>query len=306
MVKVVGVRFRNAGKIYYFDPGDLDIHDEDNVIVETARGTEFGTVSSDIMSVSEKEIVTPLKQVIRIADKNDRKKHKENLAKKEKALNICQEKVDKHKLDMKLVDVEYTFDNSKVIFYFTADGRVDFRELVKDLAGVFKMRIELRQIGVRDVAKMLGGIGCCGKELCCASWLSDFHPVSIKMAKVQNLSLNPAKISGVCGRLMCCLKYENDVYNEMKKGMPDVGERIRTGEGNAVVVDTSILENKIKVRLVQEEASGDKEEKLSNDIYTYTKEEIKRTGNRKKRNDDVLDDDMDAETLAEIKQLIKD
>ena len=306
MVKVVGVRFRNAGKIYYFDPGDFDIHDEDNVIVETARGTEFGTVSGDIMNVSEKEIVTPLKQVIRIADKNDRKKHRENLAKKEKALNICQEKVDKHKLDMKLVDVEYTFDNSKVIFYFTADGRVDFRELVKDLAGVFKMRIELRQIGVRDVAKMLGGIGCCGKELCCASWLSDFHPVSIKMAKVQNLSLNPAKISGVCGRLMCCLKYENDVYNEMKKGMPDVGERIRTGEGNAVVVDTSILENKIKVRLVQEEASGDKEEKLSNDIYTYTKEEIKRTGNRKKRSDDVLDDDMDAETLAEIKQLIKD
>ena len=306
MVKVVGVKFRNAGKIYYFDPGNFDIHDEDNVIVETARGTEFGTVSGDITHVSEKEIVTPLKQVIRIADKNDRKKHKENLAKKERALDICQEKVEKHKLDMKLVDVEYTFDNSKVIFYFTADGRVDFRELVKDLAGVFKMRIELRQIGVRDVAKMLGGIGCCGKELCCASWLSDFHPVSIKMAKVQNLSLNPAKISGVCGRLMCCQKYENDVYNEMKKGMPDVGERIRTGEGNAVVVDTSILENKIKVRLVQEEASGDKEEKLSNDIYTYTKEEIKRTGNRKKRSDDVLDDDMDAETLAEIKQLIKD
>ena len=168
------------------------------------------------------------------------------------------------------------------------------------------MRIELRQIGVRDVAKMLGGIGCCGKELCCASWLSDFHPVSIKMAKVQNLSLNPAKISGVCGRLMCCLKYENDVYSEMKKGMPDVGERIRTKEGNAVVVDTSILENKVKVRLVQEEASEDKEEKLSNDVYTYKKEEIRRFGNRKKRNDDIIDDDMDAETLAEIKKLIKD
>ena len=306
MVKVVGVKFRNAGKIYYFDPGDFDIHEEDNVIVETARGTEFGTASSDIIEVSEKEIVTPLKQVIRIADKHDCKKHEENLAKKERTLNICQEKVEKHGLDMKLVDVEYTFDNSKVIFYFTADGRVDFRELVKDLAGVFKMRIELRQIGVRDVAKMLGGIGCCGKDLCCASWLSDFHPVSIKMAKVQNLSLNPAKISGVCGRLMCCLKYENDVYSEMKKGMPDVGERIRTKEGNAVVVDTSILENKIKVRLVQEEASGDKEEKLSNDIYTYTKEEIRRHGNRKKRNDDIIDDDMDAETLAEIKKLIKD
>lgn len=306
MVKVIGVRFRNAGKIYYFDPGNFDIHEEDNVIVETARGTEFGTASSDIMEVSEKEIITPLKQVIRIADENDCKKHKENLAKKEKTLSICQEKVEKHGLEMKLVDVEYTFDNSKVIFYFTADGRVDFRELVKDLAGVFKMRIELRQIGVRDVAKMLGGIGCCGKELCCASWLSDFHPVSIKMAKVQNLSLNPAKISGVCGRLMCCLKYENDVYSELKKGMPDIGERVRTKEGNAVVIDTSILENKVKVRLVQEEASEDKEEKLSNDVYTYKKEEIKRMGNRKKHNDNIIDDDMDAETLAEIKKLIKD
>ena len=306
MVKVIGVRFRNAGKIYYFDPGNFDIHEEDNVIVETARGTEFGTASSDIMEVSEKEIITPLKQVIRIADENDCKKHRENLAKKEKTLSICQEKVEKHGLEMKLVDVEYTFDNSKVIFYFTADGRVDFRELVKDLAGVFKMRIELRQIGVRDVAKMLGGIGCCGKELCCASWLSDFHPVSIKMAKVQNLSLNPAKISGVCGRLMCCLKYENDVYSELKKGMPDIGERVRTKEGNAVVIDTSILENKVKVRLVQEEASEDKEEKLSNDVYTYKKEEIKRMGNRKKHNDNIIDDDMDAETLAEIKKLIKD
>ncbi len=306
MVKVVGVKFRNAGKVYYFDPGDFDIHEDDNVIVETARGTEFGTASSDIVEVSEKEIVAPLKQVIRIADQKDCKKHEENLAKKEKALRICQEKVNKHKLDMKLVDVEYTFDSSKVIFYFTADGRVDFRELVKDLASVFKMRIELRQIGVRDVAKMLGGIGCCGKELCCASWLSDFHPVSIKMAKVQNLSLNPAKISGVCGRLMCCLKYENDVYSEMKKGIPDIGEKIRTKEGIAVVVDTSILENKIKVRLVQEEAADDKEEKLSNDIYTYSKEEIKRFGNRKKHNNDLIDEDMDAETLAEIKKLIKD
>lgn len=306
MVKVIGVRFRNAGKIYYFDPGDFDIHEDDSVIVETARGTEFGTASSDIMFVSEKEIITPLKQVIRIADKNDHKKHAENLAKKEKTLDICQEKVEKHGLEMKLVDVEYTFDNSKVIFYFTADGRVDFRELVKDLAGVFKMRIELRQIGVRDVAKMLGGIGCCGKSLCCASWLSDFHPVSIKMAKVQNLSLNPAKISGVCGRLMCCLKYENDVYNEMKKGIPDIGEKIHTKDGNAIVIDTSILENKIKARLIQEEAAEDKEEKLSTDIYVYKKEEIKRFGNRKKQNDDIIDDDMDAETLEEIKKLIKD
>ena len=249
MVKVVGVKFRNAGKIYYFDPGDFDIHEEDNVIVETARGTEFGTASSDIIEVSEKEIVTPLKQVIRIADKNDCKKHEENLAKKERTLNICQEKVEKHGLDMKLVDVEYTFDNSKVIFYFTADGRVDFRELVKDLAGVFKMRIELRQIGVRDVAKMLGGIGCCGKDLCCASWLSDFHPVSIKMAKVQNLSLNPAKISGVCGRLMCCLKYEQNCYEEFLRTTPKVGAYVETAEGRGRVCETNLLTGILKVQL---------------------------------------------------------
>ncbi|MGN0672183.1 MAG: stage 0 sporulation family protein, partial [Anaerovoracaceae bacterium] len=225
MVSVVGVRFRSAGKIYFFDPGEFEIHDEDGVIVETARGMEFGTVAGEIQEIRDDELISPLKKVIRLADEKDFAKHEENLAKKERTMAICQEKIEKHGLDMKLVDVEYTFDNSKVIFYFTSDGRVDFRELVKDLASVFKMRIELRQIGVRDVAKMLGGIGCCGKNLCCASWLSDFHPVSIKMAKVQNLSLNPTKISGVCGRLICCLKYENDLYVEMRKGMPETGER---------------------------------------------------------------------------------
>ena len=306
MIKVVGIRFQRAGKIYYFDPLDYDLETAMHVIVETARGIEMGTVLIPPKEVDDDKVVQPLKPVIRIATDDDEKVIEKNKEKEAEAYVICKEKIAKHGLDMKLVAAEYTFDNNKLLFYFTADGRVDFRELVKDLAGVFKMRIELRQIGVRDVAKMLGGIGCCGKDLCCASWLSDFHPVSIKMAKVQNLSLNPAKISGVCGRLMCCLKYENDVYSEMKKGMPDVGERIRTKEGNAVVVDTSILENKIKVRLVQEEASGDKEEKLSNDIYTYSKEEIRRHGNRKKRNDDIIDDDMDAETLAEIKKLIKD
>lgn len=309
MVKVVGVKFKTAGKVYYFDPGDLQVEIGTNVIVETARGMEFGTVNMTEKEVHPSEIVSPLKKIIRIADEKDHKKHKENVQKKEKALKLCQEKIDKHKLEMKLIDVEYTFDNSKIIFYFTADGRVDFRELVKDLASVFKMRIELRQIGVRDEAKMVGGIGTCGRSLCCHSWLSEFEPVSIKMAKAQNLSLNPTKISGICGRLMCCLKYENDVYCELKKGMPDVGERIKTPDGIAVVAETNLLENKIKTRLVVEEDSKDKNqsEKLSTEFYTYRKEEIKRLskGKRKRKNESDLDD-IDGELLEEIKDLLKD
>ena len=258
--------------------------------------------------VHPSEIVTPLKKIIRIADEKDCKKHRDNVKKKERALRLCQEKINKHKLEMKLIDVEYTFDNSKIIFYFTADGRVDFRELVKDLAGVFKMRIELRQIGVRDEAKMMGGIGTCGRSLCCHSWLSEFEPVSIKMAKVQNLSLNPTKISGICGRLMCCLKYENDVYMEMRKGLPDNGERIKTPDGMAVVVDTNILENNIKTRLILEEGNKekDRQEKLSTEFYNYKKEEIKRLGKgkKKKKNDDL--EELDGELLAEIKDLLKD
>ncbi|NLD11594.1 MAG: stage 0 sporulation family protein, partial [Clostridiales bacterium] len=203
MVKVVGVRFKNTGKVYYFDPEDLDIKTGEGVIVETARGMEYGTVTLDITEIKDEDVTKPLKKIVRIADEKDIKRHEENENKKAKAMEICQEKIRKHNLEMKLIDVEYTFDNNKVIFYFTAEGRVDFRELVKDLAGVFKMRIELRQIGVRDEAKMLGGVGSCGKGLCCATWLSDFEPVSIKMAKNQNLSLKPTKISGVCGRLMC-------------------------------------------------------------------------------------------------------
>ena len=224
-------------------------------------------------------------------------------------MRLCQEKINKHKLEMKLVDVEYTFDNSKIIFYFTADGRVDFRELVKDLAGVFKMRIELRQIGVRDEAKMRGGIGTCGRSLCCHSWLTEFEPVSIKMAKVQNLSLNPTKISGICGRLMCCLKYENDVYVELKKGMPDPGERIKTPDGMAVVVETNLLENKIKTRLILEPANKEKEqqEKLSTEFYNYKKEEIKRLGKGKKKKKAENDlEELDGELLEEIKDLLKD
>lgn len=309
MVKVVGVKFKTAGKVYYFDPDDLQVEVGTNVIVETARGMEFGTVNMAEKEVHQSEIVSPLKKIIRIADEKDYKKHKENEEKKEKAIKLCQEKVDKHKLEMKLIDVEYTFDNSKIIFYFTADGRVDFRELVKDLAGVFKMRIELRQIGVRDEAKMMGGIGTCGRSLCCHSWLSEFEPVSIKMAKVQNLSLNPTKISGICGRLMCCLKYENDVYTELKKGMPDTGEKVKTPDGMAIVVETNLLENKVKTRIVLEEANKEKgqPEKLSTEFYTYSKEEIKRINKnkKKKKNDNDLAD-IDGDLLEEIKDLLKD
>ena len=303
MVKVAGIRFKKAGKIYYFDPDNLQVEKGSNVIVETARGMEFGTVTSGIKDVPESEIVPPLKKIIRIADENDVAQHKENVRKKQRALELCQEKVNKHNLQMKLIDVEYTFDNSKIIFYFTADGRVDFRELVKDLAGVFKMRIELRQIGVRDEAKMVGGIGTCGKGLCCHTWLPEFEPVSIKMAKVQNLSLNPTKISGICGRLMCCLKFENDIYYELRKGMPEQGERIKTEDGVGIVIESNILENKIKVRLVLEERTQDKPEKLSTDFYTYKKQQITRID--AKDHKDVLDD-IDEALLDEIKDLLKE
>ncbi|HHU16873.1 MAG: PSP1 domain-containing protein [Anaerovoracaceae bacterium] len=303
MVTVAGVRFKKAGKIYYFDPAGLPVECGTNVIVETARGMEFGTVISGIKDVPESEIIPPLKKIIRIANENDIVQHQENINKKQRALMLCQEKVDKHNLEMKLIDVEYTFDNSKIIFYFTADGRVDFRELVKDLAAIFKMRIELRQIGVRDEAKMVGGIGNCGKGLCCHTWLPEFEPVSIKMAKVQNLSLNPTKISGICGRLMCCLKYENEIYYELRKGMPEVGERIKTIDGMAIVYDSNILENKIKVRLVLEEKTEDKPEKLSTDFYTYKKDQITRINAKESK--DTLDD-IDEALLDEIKDLLKE
>ena len=314
MTDVVGVKFKDVGKMYYFSPGDNQVVMGDNVIVETARGLEFGTICRERTSVDESELVAPLKSIIRKATDADRKKHADNLAKKDNALRLCQEKIDAHGLEMKLIDVEYTFDNSKVVFYFTADGRVDFRELVKDLASVFRMRIELRQIGVRDEAKMIGGVGSCGRGLCCSTWLRDFEPVSIKMAKVQNLSLNPTKISGICGRLMCCLKYENDIYNELKKGMPNVGERVKTPDGIGVVTDINILENLVRTRLVLEEASkeNDNEEKLSTEFYSYGKEEIKRLGKRnrkgnknKERKEDELNG-LDPEQLKEIEKLLKD
>ncbi len=309
MVTVIGVRFKQAGKVYYFDPCEHVLNIGDHVIVETARGTEFGEVSMANSEVPESGIVAPLKPIIRIATEQDYIRHEENEKKKARAMELCQEKIDKRGLDMKLVDVEYTFDNSKVIFYFTADGRVDFRELVKDLAGVFRMRIELRQIGVRDEAKMLGGIGSCGRPLCCHSWLADFEPVSIKMAKVQNLSLSPTKISGICGRLMCCLKFENDVYTDLRRNMPEVGEQVKTPEGLGKVVDTTILEGKVKVRLYIDDSRdsvNDQGEKLSSDIYTFTKDEIRRVNKRFKKKQDDIFKGVDAEELKELEKIIQD
>ena len=253
MYDVVGVRFKKAGKIYYFDPGDLSIQKGNFVIVETVRGVEYGRVVIDPKQVDENDVVLPLKKVLRIADQKDRMIVEENRLAAKEAYDVCDEKVSIHQLDMKLVDVEYTFDRNKIIFYFTADGRVDFRELVKDLAAIFRTRIELRQIGVRDEAKMLGGIGPCGRMLCCSTFLGDFEPVSIKMAKDQNLSLNPTKISGLCGRLMCCLKYENDEYETSKELLPDIGQWIDTPLGSGKVVGLNILERLLQVDIPKQE-----------------------------------------------------
>lgn len=249
MYEVVGVRFKKAGKIYYFDPDRLPIEKDSTVIVETARGVEYGKIVIGKKQVAESDVVLPLKKVIRIADHKDARQVDENKQAARNAFAVCQTKIREHKLDMKLVDVEYTFDRNKIIFYFTADGRVDFRELVKDLASVFRTRIELRQIGVRDEAKMLGGIGPCGRLLCCSTFLGDFEPVSIKMAKDQNLSLNPAKISGLCGRLMCCLKYENDNYESARDEMPDIGKVVSTPMGNGRVVSVNVLDQSVQVEL---------------------------------------------------------
>lgn len=258
MVKVVGVRFRNAGKIYYFGPGKLDIHAGMHVIVETARGVEMGTVMTEPKGVLEEEVIQPLKPVIRIATEADEKTVAKNREKEKDAFRICLEKIAKHKLDMKLVEAEYTFDNNKLLFYFTADGRIDFRELVKDLAAVFRTRIELRQIGVRDETKIMGGIGICGRALCCNTYLSEFAPVSIKMAKEQNLSLNPTKISGVCGRLMCCLKNEQDTYEYLNSKLPNVGDEVKTSTGvKGIVQEVSVLRQRVKLLVTDEK--GEKE-----------------------------------------------
>ena len=248
MTKVIGIRFRKAGKVYYFSPGENEIKTGDHVIVETARGVEYGYVVLGTHEVDDKKVIQPLKSVIRMATPADEEKAARNKEKEKDAMRICQEKIRKHKLEMKLIDAEYTFDNNKVLFYFTADGRIDFRELVKDLAAVFKTRIELRQIGVRDETKLIGGVGICGRPLCCHSYLSEFIPVSIKMAKEQNLSLNPTKISGVCGRLMCCLKYEEDTYEELNGRLPNIGDYVTTDDGlKGEVHSVSILRQLVKV-----------------------------------------------------------
>ena len=276
MIKIVGVRFRSAGKIYYFDPAGYDMIVGTHVIVETARGIEYGTVMIEPREVEEDKVVQPLKPVIRVATPADEKQEQRNKEKEKEAFKICLEKIAKHKLEMKLVEAEYTFDNNKLLFYFTADGRIDFRELVKDLAAVFRTRIELRQIGVRDETKILGGIGICGRELCCKSYLSEFAPVSIKMAKEQNLSLNPTKISGVCGRLMCCLKNEEETYEYLNSRLPNIGDTVTTPEGlKGEVQSVHVLRQLVKVIV---EVNDEKE------LHEYKVKELKFKPRRRKEN----------------------
>lgn len=304
MTEIVGVGFIKATKSYYFDPAGVQYELGELVIVETARGLELGHISIANKDVDESELVAPLKGIERKATDNDLKIYRENLTKRDEAMKVCQEKIEKHGKNMKLIDAEYTIDGLKVIFYFSADGRVDFRELVKDLAAHFKMRIELRQIGVRDEAKMLGGIGTCGRPLCCSKWLHDFQPVSIKMAKQQNLSLNPAKISGACSRLMCCLNFENKTYAELKKGMPSEGDRIETPDGIARVQSVDIFNGSVQARLITKDPETG-EETLSHDATTYFKKEIKRLEKGKKKQQDdlaVLSDDE----RRELEQLSKE
>ena len=247
MINIVGVRFKNAGKIYYFDPVDFEIEEDMDVVVETARGLEYGTIVVGKKEIDEESLVSPLKPIIRIATEEDTKIYKENKEKAKETFELCLEKIKEHNLTMYLIDCEYTFDRNKLIFYFTAEGRIDFRELVKDLAAIFKTRIELRQIGVRDEAKSIGGLGPCGRSLCCSSWLGDFQPVSIKMAKDQSLSLNPTKISGICGRLFCCLKYEHDVYVEAIEKVPPVGAIVKVDSNKGKVIETNPLLEQVKV-----------------------------------------------------------
>jgi len=290
MKEVIGVRFRDNGKIYFFDPLRFNVEVGEYVIVETARGVEYGKVVLGRREIDEKKMNSAIKPIIRIAEDKDHKKYEDNKEKNKKAYNICLEKIAKHKLEMKLIDAEYTFDNSKVLFYFTADGRIDFRELVKDLAAVFKTRIELRQIGVRDETKIVGGIGICGRELCCNKHLSEFVPVSIKMAKEQNLSLNPTKISGVCGRLMCCLNHEQDTYEYLNDRLPNIGDVVKTNDGRkGEVKSVNVLRQKVMVVFTLDDDSKEQQE--------YKIEEL-RFKPKKRRNDD-----RDKISDAELKKL---
>ena len=296
MANVIGVRFRSAGKIYYFDPAGFDIKQGNNVIVETARGVEYGNVVLGQREIDDDEIIQPLKPVIRQATSEDDEIERKNKLKEKEAFQICLEKIKKHGLEMKLIDSEYTFDNNKVLFYFTADGRIDFRELVKDLASVFKTRIELRQIGVRDETKIAGGIGICGRTLCCNSHLSEFAPVSIKMAKEQNLSLNPTKISGVCGRLMCCLKNEQEAYEVLNAKLPDVGDYVTTGDNlKGEVQSVSVLKQLVKVIVTM-----DNDEK---EVREYKVEDLKFRPKRKKdKGNNIDDEELKALELLEKKE----
>ena len=294
MIKVIGVRFRNAGKIYYFDPAGREIHTGDHVIVETARGIEYGYVVLGSREVPDDKVVQPLKSVIRMATREDEDVELKNHDKEREAFRICKEKIRKHGLQMKLIDAEYTFDNNKVLFYFTADGRIDFRELVKDLASVFKTRIERRQVGVRDETKIVGGIGICGRPLCCHSYLSEFIPVSIKMAKEQNLSLNPTKISGVCGRLMCCLKNEEETYEDLNSKLPNVGDYVTTDDGlKGEVHSVSVLRQLVKVIVIT------KDEK---EIREYRVDQLKFKPRRRKDKGSVADAELKALEALEKKE----
>ncbi len=295
-IRVVGVKFRQTGKVYYFDPGDMNITSDQHAIVETARGVEYGDVVGSVREVNENEIVAPLKPVIRIATEKDDQIFEENKLKEKDAFNVCLEKIANHGLDMKLVDVEYTFDRNKILFYFTSDGRVDFRELVKDLASVYHTRIELRQIGVRDETKAMGGYGICGRPFCCHSWQKDFVPVSIRMAKDQNLSLNPTKISGSCGRLMCCIKYEEEVYRELNKKLPRVGDTSTTEDGHPCVVDSvNILKQRIRVIVTLDNDEREAREYGPDDLKFQ----------RKGKKDNHHDDKMSAEEMKALKELEK-
>ena len=296
MTKVIGVRFRTAGKIYFFSPGKFEVKRGDQVIVETARGVEFGNVVMGPKEVKDEEITQPLKTVIRLATEDDRRVEEKNRKKEKEAFQICLEKIHKHELEMKLIDAEYTFDNNKVLFYFTADGRIDFRELVKDLAAVFRTRIELRQIGVRDETKIRGGIGICGRELCCHTYLSEFAPVSIKMAKEQNLSLNPTKISGVCGRLMCCLTNEEETYEVLNSRLPAIGDYVTTADGlKGEVHSVNVLRQLVKVVVVV-----DRDEK---EIREYKVEELKFKPRKKKGKNGERPSKDSANTDTELKKL---
>ena len=286
MTKVIGIRFRTAGKVYYFDPKDLELKRGDHVIVETARGIEYGTVVMTPTELEDEKITQPLKPVIRKASEEDDETEKNNRAKEREAFKVCKEKIRKHGLEMKLIDAEYTFDNNKVLFYFTADGRIDFRELVKDLASVFRTRIELRQIGVRDETKILGGIGFCGRALCCHTYLSDFAPVSIKMAKEQNLSLNPTKISGICGRLMCCLKNEEETYEELNRRLPNPGDYVTTDDGlKGEVASVNVLRQLVKVIVDVNDEKEIKEYKVTSLKF---KARHKKDNNKDKASDEEL------------------